>query len=67
MESICQQVYAQYPEVKGKRPTRQDYGNDQFLLIFKGSVALADGKKTDRVVRVVATDTGKIVKISSSK
>lgn len=67
LDGICQQVYARYPEVRGKRPTKQDYGSDQVLLVFKASAALPGGKKMDRAIRVVATDSGKIVKMSASK
>jgi hypothetical protein len=67
MDAICRQVYAQYPEVKGKHPRAQAYGNDQYLLVFRGSSMTPDGKKIERAIRVVTTAGGKIVKISSSK
>jgi len=67
LDSIYRQVYSRYPEVSGKRPRPQEYGNNQYLLVFHATASLPGGKKMDRTVRVVASAEGKIQKMSSSK
>jgi hypothetical protein len=67
LDSIYRQVYARYPEVSGKRPRPQVYGNDQYLLVFHATASLPNGKKMERTVRVVASAEGRIQKMSSSK
>ncbi len=67
LDALYRQVYTKYPEVSGKRPRPQKYGNDQYLLIFKSTANLPDGKKMERTIRVVASDSGRIQKMSSSK
>ncbi len=66
ISAICKQVYAQYPEVDGSRPSIQPYGQGH-LLIFKGKVKTADGKTMPRIVRVTVGENGKIGKISTSR
>lgn len=74
LSSICKQVYQKYPEVSGADPKitvqKSPAGGkaeSSYLLTFKGSATGADGKKISSVVRVVANENGKILKISSSK
>lgn len=66
LEKISEQVYKRFPEVAGKKPSIQTQG-ENILLVFKGSATTADGKRIDRAVRVVATEQGKIVKMTTSR
>ena len=67
VEKISGQISRQFPEVAGAKPSVQSQGEENFLLIFKGSATTADGKKIARTVRVVATGSGKIVKVTTSR
>lgn len=68
---ISTQVYRQFPEVKGVRPkVRVQSGsgdNSKFLLTFQGEVKTASGKSMPRLVRVVASAGGNILKITTSR
>lgn len=67
VDKISGQVYSKFPEVSGSRPSVQEQTADTFLLIFKGSGTTADGKHINRSVRVVASASGKIIKITTSR
>jgi hypothetical protein len=71
IEKICGQIYRRFPEVSGAKPKVQTQGTDRnasnYLMVFKGSGTAADGKRIDRTVRVVATETGKIIKVTTSR
>jgi hypothetical protein len=67
LSSICEQIYHKFPEVNGKQPKVQSQPGDQTLLIFTGSAMAADGRKITRTVRVVANQSGKIIKVSTSR
>jgi hypothetical protein len=72
IETICKQIYQRFPEVNGVKPKLQAQpetspASPNTLLIFKGSVTLEDGKKMPRIIRVVASDRGKIIKITTSR
>lgn len=67
LSSICDQIYRKFPEVSGKQPRVQQQPADQTLLIFTGSATAADGRKIARTVRVVVNQSGKIVKVSTSR
>jgi hypothetical protein len=76
LQAINQEVYRRFPEVKDKRPKiqRQDISasrsiakNPTYLLIYQGQVTTANQKILPRVVRVVASEQGKILKISTSR
>ncbi|MBN2257621.1 MAG: hypothetical protein JW704_07330 [Anaerolineaceae bacterium] len=69
MDTICSQVYSQFPDLKGVKPQMQKMsgpGTGNILLIFKGSSRTASGKSLPRVVRVVASETGKVIKMTTS-
>ncbi|MBE0699718.1 MAG: hypothetical protein IH586_22560 [Anaerolineaceae bacterium] len=65
--SICEQVYRRFPEVAGKQPRVQSQSGDQLLLIFHGSAKTADGRSIPRIIRVVVSPDGKIVKMTTSR
>ncbi len=69
IDMICSQVYNQFPDLKGVKPQMQKMtgpGSGNILVIFKGSSKTASGKSLPRVVRVVATETGKVIKMTTS-
>lgn len=67
LSSICDQIYRKFPEVSGKQPKVSTQSDDQTLLIFSGSAMAADGRKITRTVRVVASNSGKIIKVTTSR
>lgn len=69
IDSICSQVYSQFPDLKDIKPVTQKMagpGIGNILLIFKGSTKTASGKNMPRVVRVVANESGKVLKMTTS-
>lgn len=68
LDKVCEQVYRKFPDMAGSKPKVQAQPDtSNYLITFKGSATTADGKKIQRVVRVVATDKGKILKFSTSR
>jgi hypothetical protein len=73
LDAICKQIFKRFPEVTGNRPKIQPQnsplieGENQSMLIFQGHRTTADGKVINRIVRVVVTEKGKILKVSTSK
>ncbi|MEN6408951.1 MAG: hypothetical protein ABFD44_04470 [Anaerolineaceae bacterium] len=67
LESICRQIYRQFPEVAGSKPKITPQDSTHTLLIFSGKAAAADGKTISRVVRVVVNEKGKILKTTTSR
>jgi hypothetical protein len=78
LQKISNQVYRQFPEVAGVQPkVRQrpsagkpastNGSSETYLLTFQGKASLGSGKSMPRLVRVVATSQGKIIKISTSR
>lgn len=66
LASICRQVYKKHPEVNGVLPRERAQGT-LTLLIFEGSGQTANGKTIKRIIRVVVSDEGKIVKTTTSR
>ncbi len=69
---VGRQVARSFPEMAGVRPTVKHQPlpggeGDQYLLTFKGKAELPGGKQLTRIVRVVADDRGRIVRISTSR
>ncbi len=75
IDAIATQIYRQFPEVKDARPAVQNQAGakavgaagDRFLLTFKAQALGPGGKSIARIVRVVADDGGKILKVSTSR
>jgi hypothetical protein len=74
--TIARQVYRQFPEVRDARPAVQsqaiakDVGvrpASRYLLTFRGRGRSPGGQFIPRIVRVVADDRGKVLKISTSR
>ena len=82
IDGIARQIYRQFPEVKDTRPVVQNQplaklpkapGSgltaeaNRFLLTFKGKGQGPGGQAIVRIIRVVADERGKVIKISTSK
>ena len=69
VSKVSRQVTKTFPEMRGIRPTvRRESGSDsRYLLTFKGKAELPRGKKLSRIVRVVADERGRIIRISTSR
>lgn len=66
LDAVCNQVYRRFPAVNGSRPSIQAQVGKS-LLIFKGKAATENGKTLTIVVRATVDETGKIIKMSSSR
>jgi hypothetical protein len=64
--TICKQIYRQFPEVDGVKPSIKPQGTN-YLLVFHGTANMGGGKKIERTVRVVADSSGKISKVTTSR
>jgi hypothetical protein len=76
IDSISRQIYRQFPEIKDTRPSVQNQagaklaghtGSEQFVLTFQGRGQGPGGRTINRIVRVVADDRGKVLKVSTSR
>lgn len=76
IDTVCRQVYSRFPEVNGAAPKIQaqepanpgsSHPTNNFLFVFHGKGVTANGKTMPRTVRVVVTDRGKIVKMTTSR
>ncbi len=76
IDTVCRQVYTRFPEVKGAAPKIQaqesvssgsSHPSANFLFVFHGKGVTANGKTIPRTVRVVVTERGKIVKMTTSR
>jgi hypothetical protein len=81
LESISKQVFRQYPDVKGSRPSVQKQavaseakngvpaanGKTRYVVTYKGSGRAPDGRTIQRVVRATTDENGRIIKMSTSK
>jgi hypothetical protein len=75
IDAIARQVYRQFPEVQEARPQVQSQpgakssgaNGSRFLLTFKGKGQGPGGQSIVRIVRVVADERGKVLKISTSR
>ncbi len=74
IDAISRQVYGQFPDLKGARPAVQLQAGaktaevtPRFLLTFKSNGRGPGGQTIQRIVRVVADERGRVVKISTSR
>lgn len=65
VEKISQRVYRQYPEMRASRPSVSGSGG-HYTLVYRGTVQTPAGAMA-RVVRVVADEKGRVLKMSTSK
>ena len=67
LDKLCKQIYKQFPLVKDKTPAVSKQGDDRYLLVFSSTGKTPDGKTIQHKIRVVATNTGQILKSTMSK
>jgi hypothetical protein len=71
LAKLTQQVIRKFPEMEGVRPSMKrtcDSNNgEKYELTYKGSASLPGGKTMRRVVRVIADEKGRILRMSTSK
>ena len=72
IERISRKVSKQFPEMKSVRPSVKlesstSNSKQKFSLTYKGKVELPNGRMINRVVRVVADESGKVIRMSTSK
>jgi hypothetical protein len=74
LKTISSQVSRKFPEVAGVKPRVKRQSSQKsksspatYLLTYRGKAKTADGKSITRIVRVTASDTGKIIKMSTSR
>jgi hypothetical protein len=63
---VKREVVRQFPEMAGAEPKLKPQG-DNFLLTFKGTACLPGGRTLPRVVNVVVDESGRILRMSTSK
>ncbi len=68
---VAKKVTRQFPEMEGAKPSirkeRTPTGQIQFVLTFRGKASLPGGRTMQRVVRVIVNDSGRVIKMSTSK
>lgn len=67
LEEVNRKVYRQFPELDGKKASVTNRPDGGKLFTYKGQVTLPNGKTMPRVVRVVVSEKGKILKLTSSR
>ena len=67
ISKINQQVFRQFPFLTGTLPEVSQENENRWLLLYKGSVVTADGHELPVVVRVIADNDGKVIKLTSSR
>jgi hypothetical protein len=67
LKAACEQIYRQFPEMKGTKPSVSSYSATQYLLIFKTNSKTSDGHNISRSVRVVVNQDGIISKVTTSR
>lgn len=68
---VSREVSRKFPEMDGVRPTIRPQGESrgqaQYLLVYKGRAELPGGRTLSRIVRVVCSEDGQIVRLSTSR
>lgn len=69
LTTINQQVYRKFPDVKGVPPRIQQssVSKSGFLLIYRTRAMTPTQMSFDRIVRVLVDESGKIIKMSTSR
>ena len=74
LKSISSKISRQFPEVAKSKPKVQRQSGQKsrsstttYLITYRGKAKTADGKSINRIVRVTADDSGKIIKITTSR
>lgn len=74
LKSISNTVSRKFPEVAGVKPQIRRQSNPgskstpaTYLITYRGTGQTADGRSIARIVRVTASENGKIIKMSTSR
>jgi len=67
ISKIDEQVFRQFPFLTGSMPDVSQENENRWLLLYKGSAVTADGHDLPIVVRVIADNDGKVIKLTSSR
>ena len=67
ISKIDQQVFKQFPYLNGAIAEVQQQNENRWLLVYKGSAVTADGHEMPVVVRVIADNSGGVIKLTSSR
>ncbi len=67
IDNVNQTVYRQFPYLQGVEPEVSALENQQYLLIYKGYAATADGHSLPIILRVVSDEDGSGLKFTSSR
>ena len=75
LEKISKKVYQRFPDFEGIKPKIKKRPQDErtkevspgHLLLYEKEVSGPDGQKITRLVRVVITERGETLKMSTSK
>ncbi len=72
LEQVSRHVAKKFPEMVGVQPTIRRQGNSSsddpsFVLTYKGKAELPGGREISRIVRVVADESGRVIRMSTSK
>jgi len=71
VQKITREVARSHPQMSGVRPTvklQSDRGEaEEYLLTYRTTTALPGGRSMNLIVRVVADDRGRILKMSTSR
>lgn len=81
INNVSEKVYKRFPEISGTKPSikkqgvakknpRNEYslsGSSSFLLTYRGTVEVANGRKMERWIRVVVNEHGNILKMTTSR
>lgn len=71
LAKLTKEVARKFPEMEGVRPSlkRKCESNNglQYEVTYKGSAELPGGKTMRRIVRVIADEKGRILRMSTSK
>ena len=72
IDRVNRKVSRQFPEMKSVHPSVKAESNasnskQKFSLTYKGKANLPNGRTIRRIVRVVADENGKVLRMSTSK
>jgi hypothetical protein len=67
LQKVCDEVYQLYPPLRDLKPKVSKQGEDRYLLVFSKADKTPDGKTIQQIIRVVASDNGKILKTSMNR
>ncbi len=69
VEKVTHKVVRQFPEMEGIEPAvkSEQGGDDRYLMTYKGAFDLPDGNTMKRIVHVVASEQGDVIRMSTSR